>query len=293
MRKYLAVTLSSALIACSIFLPKSVEAAENSEYNEKISEISVVNEVEYIQELQSLTDNELIEKGASKDEIKQLREFDIESLLGSKVEALQSKSEKELLSQGYSLKQIDSIQNYSGTNAQTRSLLANLTGTLLISNTSATSSLSYIKGNYSFNWSKAPLVLIKDFIGITWSEGFYLNTTSGYTKMNYHYYNIGSDKFNKTNSATIKHVLNKGLTTEFGMGYRDQEEVGIYTKKGNLYFHLEKKSKVAEMAVQSKYGHTTIAVGSPSVSIPAGLSITFSYQVKEEDSDYRYVDFSR
>lgn len=117
MRKYLAVTLSSALIACSIFLPKGVEAAENSEYNEKISEISVVNEVEYIQELQSLTDNELIEKGASKDEIKQLREFDIESLLGSKVKALQSKSEKELLSQGYSLKQIDSIQNYSGTNA--------------------------------------------------------------------------------------------------------------------------------------------------------------------------------
>ena len=28
--KILAVTLSSALIACSIFLPKGVEAAENS-----------------------------------------------------------------------------------------------------------------------------------------------------------------------------------------------------------------------------------------------------------------------
>ncbi|WP_339196950.1 hypothetical protein MKY27_00980 [Solibacillus sp. FSL R5-0449] len=291
MKKIIAIAVSALLLTSSIFLPEGVNAEESKESLENVSRITVVNELEYIKDLQDLSDSELLEKGASKSEIKQLREFNLESMLSERVKSLQNNSTNELMSQGYSLKQIESIQNFSGSDTQVLSLLANLSGTLSIASQGSTSTYSFVKGAYIFNWSKAPLVLIKDLIAITWSEGFYLNTDSGYTKMTYDYYNIGKETLNKTNTATVKPHLNVGVSTSFGMGYRDQEEVGIYTKKGRFNFHIDKKAKVKEMAIQSEYGHTTVAVGSPSVSIPAGLSVSFSYQVSEDDFDYKKITF--
>jgi len=60
-----------------------------------------------------------------------------------------------------------------------------------------------------------------------------------------------------------------------------------WSKSASGVVYLGSTSQISDFAVRVSYAHTVVA-GSPSVSFPGGLSISFGINTVEEDYDYDY-----
>lgn len=281
---YLVMALVLMLSLCFTNL---VSAESISEEGTLLSQ-TVTNEYDLYKDFQNKSDEQLVKEGYTQEKIKELKSLDYKGKIKKKAERLAKVDIKKLEEMGYTKDQIKDIKQFTGTEEQIYSLSATLALSTYYGASSKSSTYSQINFRTDWTWSSAPYWLLEDILAVPWSEGMYLDTGSSSTYGQYSYYDEFAETFYQTYSTTVTPDLNKGASIKFDTGYHDSDFGGLYAKKGKFGYKLFKSTLLNEVAVQPTYGHTTVSVGSPSVSFPAGLSVSFSYQTSAEASNYFY-----
>jgi hypothetical protein len=281
----LLLVLSLMLAVC---ISSAVSAETNTEHETLVSQ-TVANEYDMYKDFNSKSENLLIKDGYTKNQITDLKSVDFKQELKKKVDRLAKLDDTQLVAKGYSVEQIKDIKNYTGSEEQVYALSATLTFTTIIVGTSKSSTYSQATFRTSFTWSSVPVWLETDIIAVPWSEGMYLDTGSFFTYGEYDYYDEYTDTYVSTSSTTVTPELNKGASIKIDMGDHNSDIGGVYAKKGVMGYRIFKEASVTAIAIQPTYGHTTLHIGSPSVSFPAGVSVSFSWGTDTERAEYKYV----
>ncbi len=260
--------------------------AETCSENEILISQTISNEYDVYKDFISKSDKKLINEGFSEEKIKEIKNVDYKKLIKEKVYKLEKFDNKVLEDMGYTKDKIKDIKNFSGTDVQIYSLSASLT--LSTYNISHSKSSSYSQATFTtyWNWSSCPIFLFDDIIAVPWSEGMYLDIESSYTYAYREYYDEWTNTYVSMANLSIHPNLNTGAYVKFDMGYHNNDMGGLYVKKGKFGYKLYRLGRVKQLAVQPTYGHTTTGIGSPTVSFPGGLSVTFSNHTEEETYNY-------
>ncbi|MTI67834.1 MAG: hypothetical protein FH753_14710 [Firmicutes bacterium] len=241
------------------------------------------NEYYLLKKLKKKTNKELKEKGYTDKKIKEIKEFDF----AKKVKKLSKKSVKELSKIGYNHERIEAIKSVENieTNEISDVTLAtvgsNVTINLTGNNYEKTGTYGdgetsiYLKAVWAWDWF--PSCQGTDIVAAIWGKDFNCDVSESFTIVTEKDYlgNIGptdtvyiEDK--KPNTAAYYHIdIPDGNAWCFG------------TSWFRLY---NNDSGISSFEAKAAYGHSIIT-GTPSVSFPSALSISFNKDTIEMDSD--------
>jgi len=279
----------SFIIMVGLFHSTSYAASSEASDNFTLMVQSVSNEYDTYKNLKNKSNNELTRLGYSTQNINYINNFNYDEKMQEKVVKLKSNSEKTLYAKGYSKEQISAIYNYQGTELQKNLLAAQLTLSTFSGPKEQTATFSYINFRTNFSWSSEPFFIFDDILAVAWSEDMYLDTNKSNSFAVVNYISEITGEWVSSNNPSVTPELNKGAYIKFSM----TKPAGLtmsYAQNGRFFYRLTKKDRVKEVAVQPTYGHTVVKIGSPSVSFPLGVGVSFSWQVVEEASNYLYVE---
>lgn len=272
-KKIISIMAVMLLVFCNTFA-----YAESNEPNKEVTKVTI-NEYLMLKELKNKPNLELQKMGFSSQEIEKIRKFDYAEELYNRSKL----DDSTLKNLGYTDEQIKMLRNFSGTEEEIIALAA----TLSINASTVDyyyveeSNRTYYRGRFDWEWSSAPVVLIKDIIGIAWSEGMYLETSPSLTYHTVRYVSTltGNTTYVRFNIDPIAPV--GGAETKFKM-WRSGAD---YAKSGTGFILVHKLGRIPEVALYVEYGHKTIGLGEPSVSLTGELTLSFSYDVQKVDYD--------
>lgn len=187
-----------------------------------------------------------------------------------KVEMLQSWTDEELASMGYTEKQISTIRNYDGSEASMSSLSSDCKVTTKLTSYSNSASGSSATILTWFNWSGVHSNFFNDIFAVVWSAPFNATTTSGYVK----YKNPKTTHIKTYNHKPgIKGLY--GSYIKFPKCKTITHQGTFYVTGGSMTINLRANGNIKDFTAYSEYGYTSLNI-SPSVSYPGALSIAFS-----------------
>lgn len=283
MKKILSVLLTLTML---FSLSTTALATEKDEY----SQIVYINEYDYIVALQEFSDEELKEIGMTK--------FDVDKTVDAFYAALNERAklpDETLIGFGYTDEEIAilrsqnditySVDSYVLSAEQMRAITGTCTGNI----TSSYLSTRYADFKYSWSWDHSPLMTLSDSAAVRWlaytSSGSQIDVTNYYQDIKIKYYWNTTYKFQRSgtqepnlefNSINVQFPVTENFISSTGLtesAYAKEGEISISVK-----VEPEVTSNISYMKVAALYGHTTIGVGSPSISLSptGGISISFS-----------------
>ncbi|BCJ92518.1 hypothetical protein acsn021_00870 [Anaerocolumna cellulosilytica] len=245
-----------------------------------LTETVVTNEVDYIRNLMSYSQDELIKYGFTVDEANEIINYNYNEKLIEFVE--NNKGNLDIM--GYSPSEVNRLESYDGTEdaleyIETYALGATLTvewAPWLINTTNQFRIL------YTTTWSAQPIFNYSDIIAI----GFVgYNSSSIPIGMKYdetpscNVQTYRSSVYLGTKSYSPDTVSNNSVSFKFPMSMVNAEYSKI-TSGSVRVSTVSNSSNLYRMSISFGYGHTVIGIGSPSVDISVtgiNVSIAFSY----------------
>lgn len=296
--RYTAVTLIFSLLISfaipSVTSAKAIDIYNLNSVNEikKIVDASstkttiVVDEISYVQQLLSYSEDELYDMGCTEEEVEEIQNFDYNTALLE----LSEKSTYELENIGYSDSQIQNLKYYDGTSDAVSYIqakgLSNAKLTLnyspwLVNNQSQFNILWYT------SWSSAPIFQGTDIVAVCWQA---CTKNSSLISMKYRetptcivdYYNssVYCSSVNITPSVSIG-------STSFSIPMSKAiGKLNTYAKEvaGNIQLLTQSgSSNLYTIQFLVGYGHSTVTL-SPNVTFSTGgtsLDISFSLTMQE------------
>ncbi|MGE5370683.1 MAG: hypothetical protein ACM3QZ_01730 [Solirubrobacterales bacterium] len=240
-----------------------------------------VNEYDAFIQMQAKSDEELRQNGLTDDQIAELRNFDYAAEIQKKAKM----TDRKLKAMGYDSERISGIRSFNGSEAQVRALSATLSLSCSTSQYFYRSGKTYAVVNYSWSWNQMPFFTMTDILGIVWNPSFYQTPNNSNDTQTISTY-IGSSYVGTYRQSISCKAPGHGAGVEFPLLIDEWSNKWAKSATGKIY--LAASGYVPEFGVRVSYGHTTINAGSPSISFPAGLSISFSGGCSEEASDYDY-----
>lgn len=280
-KKNIALALVSMIVAgAGINNIYALENKSNVDINQVYGtneETETVNEYVKLRDLSRKNDSALKKIGYSTEDIKEIRDY--KNQFRKHINTMNKLSNKELTGLGYDNEQINIIRNFDGSENQMIRASAKCTVTRSKSSFTYTTSTktSKLTVNIGFKWSGAPIFRGTDLMAVYNGEQMYY-TSDSYLKISYYPLNSSGASSTKTVKAKIHDAGNTGASFSFKV----LGNSGLsYAKSGSGKVYLTKKKKLSEVGVGVKYGHTTIKLGSPGVSFPLGVGITFERGIEE------------
>ncbi len=282
LRTILSYSLMFAMLISSLFMFRSAlaEPQMSNDAEGILVSQSIHSEYDLYKEFINTSDEDLLKIGYTKEQIRAMKNINYKDALKSKVDKLNKLDDVALKNAGYDKEHINIIRNYTGTEEQINALSASLALSTYKGSSSKSSSYSQINFRTDWTWSSVPVWLETDILAVSWTEGMYVDLNSSYTYANYDLYNEWYESYDRTLSTPVFSNLNTGAYIKFDIGHHNNDIGGLYAKKGKFGYKISRNAYVSQIAVQAKYGHNQMAV-QPSVSIPAGLSISFSWSLVE------------
>lgn len=268
MKKLICIFLS--LLICSNLCGYAYADDNNSKdenlHNEKVFELS---EYAYIKSLAKMSDSNLISAGYTEKEIADIRDY--KDIFTNHIKYLDSYNDDVLLEGGYTEEQLYYIRNFDGSEE------ALLTASASMS-VSVTTSYFHFDGDYTtgrvaytWEWLGYPAFKGQDAFAFSWNN-WAVTSNNGYV----YYYDWGLGTYYTSLSATY---TNSGCGT-YGAGHKFNllYNGNYYGKRGGGSFWV--KSTVhdeCDFYYLAKYGHSTINA-SISVSVSgSGTSVGISF----------------
>ena len=172
-----------------------------------------------------------------------------------------------------------------------RAAAAQLTASLIKQSFTYSSPKTSLKALIEWSWSSKPAFVGKDIWGFSASEGMYVDLSNSNTEL-WYYKNVNTanprTKLMKKPEIAGSNSCGKVV---FNMNTPDYTtNTPNIAMAGKLYIAFTKQSKLTEVGVYAKYGHSTVSV-TPSISVGAtgySFGITPSSKVTETKSLYKH-----
>lgn len=298
MKKRFTTMALAMLLACSLAIPAG--AVEISDVSEDIADASHticfdaqmegadgnlgtmelhLNEYQVLRKLseeyeEAKADNTLSESKfaeMSTEEIEAIEDY--RGYFSDRAELLQSWTDKQLQSAGYTEEQIDIVRNFDGSEASMMSLASDCTVKARLLSYSHSSKGSSAEVIAWFNWSGIHSNNFKDIFAIVWSSPFKEVSSSGYVK----YKNYDTTLIKKINYEPEPEGL-YGSCIIFPKYKSVTHEGTYYITGGSMTLNLSSNANVADFTAYCEYGYTNLNIN-PGFSIDGsglGVSISFS-----------------
>lgn len=286
MRKTLSILLSAALCLCtalsSTVTAINVEAKLSTD--ETISSVTYTNEYEYVQLLQSATEEELSALGMTQEEADEYL-CTFQTALATRA----SLPEETLLALGYSEMEINLLKEYAAGSTLSDVELTALTGTCTGSLTCTSGTTTSAAFYYRWSWDHCPIMTLKDAAAVTWyaynSSSIDVDVDETHSTAVY-YYDTDSGAYHHRSSGSIQASLSfNALNLQFPVTERyidgDDNITKYYAKMGiiSVVINLDSESEslISYVRVAALYGHTEIGVSYPTIDVSiTGPTISFS-----------------
>ncbi len=274
MNKIFTILSVSTFLLLILLKPNIIFAEEKNQTS------ITTNEYEVLKDLSKNSNTNLKLNGYNDQDINKIK--NVEKEYPKHLNEYKDLPEENLKELGYTDNQIKLLRDYKGTEEETIKLAATMDFRLTENfvNYSQSHDKTEAKFNYRFAWHGVPLMKTKDIVGVAWNDW---NLTSTYSYVRYIDI-IGNLQNAFTLDATF--VNNEGPHS-FGGGYRfkmTQEDNYYWAQAGfgsfTMYNHGPKN-----LSAYAEYGHSTFSLN-PTFSVPGGLSIAFSKNVKTMGSDH-------
>lgn len=256
--------------------------------SETFGEIELYNEYEYIKLIENSSDSELQGMGVSTQEADKIIEDFKEGLV-----ARASLSVPELTALGYTQDEIDLLYEFRDGETLSDAELRAVTGTC-----TGKFQRNYVLGSqaqfgYIWTWDHCPIITLSDASAMRWiaydvsGKEIGVNVTGKYLKVNYYYKGIGtSNIFEFTGPGSEQSGLDfNSVNMQFSVIQFKANPNGTtlecYAKSGSVTVNVEVpqgvKTQIHHIMVAGLYGHTTVGIGSPSISVaPHSIGISFT-----------------
>lgn len=271
LKKIIATVLTMTMVM-SVGLPAFAE--KNNETNK----YNFQNETDVYFHWQECSDEELIIEGYSQDEVKEIRNFKLETAFLDRAKL----SEKELKALGYTENQISVLKNYNGEPITEDSPVlvaaANCTGT--ISKGDYTNNSTNISVQYTWEWDHEPLWAGNDLAVFAWTAYKASNSLEGYVEpVNSKSYAQLSLYSASTGNFVRRENVSLSINTVGGNATATSPVnlSGFWVKSGKIHLYLD-ASEVAIRKIEfsGALGHETVAISGGISFALTGLRITFS-----------------
>lgn len=194
-------------------------------------------------------------------------------------------SDRKLVDMGYDKESIDILRNFDGSEDQIVTLSASLSLSCSISQYFYREGKTYAVISYNWSWSSMPFWTMTDIIGIAWDPSFYQTPNNVNDKQTISKYNGNTYVGTYVTALSCKSPGN-AAGCEFPVLINERKNHWAKSATGKVY--IAASGYVSEMGVRVAYGHST-GVGSPGVSFPGGVSISFTGNCSEAAADYDYA----
>lgn len=286
-------------IVCTICLMISPISSVNAKTNEELLEYEI-SELEYFKELKSQTNEELISKGMTPDQIKYIKNFDLISKLQERAKL----SNEQLKDMGYSDNDIKQLRvSLSKKNINEDEIIKEIRGaTLNLVLGSAIASKSKYTFNYSFRWSSCPIFIQDDLLAATWSAtgsngspvNVAINKSSSFLTVKYKSTGGAPNMKDTTYKWNPIHEY-RAAKIQFDMGYNMGSGMSYWTYygSGKLVLDAVVSNTIYEVYLKFGYGHSVVT-GTPSVSFSGSgpsIGMSFGWTTQNEETysvRYRY-----
>lgn len=302
----------SAILCCTLLMGGTVFARENVDENFIVisEQIVTLNEFDIFNQMKEESDQNLRASGYTDQEINFIREKDIIDIISEK----SSFSDEELLDQGYSKKQIESMRKYltdiklrKESDVDLKSIGGEMEATFKFAEEVKPSTRGGVTGDVdptapmpgqrfrvytSWNWSAKPFWTSNDILAVGWGGIDTLGNVAA----------LEVDKNRTYHDVTYTHPVYSSETHEVDMTYEHIWK-GVYSdwpiqrgsylkfaEKGIMCVQLDNKgvAPIKRFFVTVKYGHGSISF-SPSASFSGdgfgvGISINGAQTVEWQDS---------
>lgn len=279
--------LTAFLLILTIAASLTVSALAADYQNESVIGTTYTNEYDYIMSIQNANANELSEMGLSVDDAAAIVEA-FETALHERA----SLPEETLIGYGYTEDEISALRLYNARAVLTSEDMRAITGTCTGEITASYLTDTKATFKYAWEWDHAPIMKLTDSAAMRWlafdSNGydFDVTKTSAITRINYYwngskqFYRTGTEEpdleFNSINIQFDESELFQSSTTMTEEAYAGDGYIQISVK-----VEPEVDNTISYLKVAALYGHTTIGMGPPSISLsPLGdISISFNGNV--------------
>lgn len=233
--------------------------------------MTAVNEYDLLSQMAEESSSALLARGYSLNEVNTIQNLDSE--YRAHLEQFTDMDSESLRNLGYSDEQILILRNFSGAQSEIKALSAVCYLSLYCDYVtwSSTDNRTNSRLRYSFNWSGVPLVKTTDIVSVRWNDWTLHSHSANVT-----YAPVSGSGSNKIINAT--YVPNNGPLA-YGSSFRfamTQTDNSYWGKSGTGYFNVYYNYSKKDMSAYAEYGHSTITC-TPSVSIPASGEFSFTY----------------
>lgn len=267
MKKLIALLLCCLLV--SIPFAGAVQTSPDAAPTPKKVSSYTMNEYELLKSLSSESRDTLRQMGYTVNQISEIK--NLRSAYADHLEEISHYDRAALENLGYTEAQIDTLQNFDGSESQIMSLAATMNFDLSIDYVtwSSTDNRTNARVYYKFDWNGVPLVKKNDLVAVSWNDW----TING--KISY----ITYVPVNGTGTSEIRaatYVANNGPTAmggafKFPMLINNSAN---WAKSGYGIFTLYYNNYRKDLSTYAAYGHSTVRVV-PTFSIPGYGSISF------------------
>lgn len=276
------------LLSCFLTLALVLSFSSTYAYANETTTFQI-SELEFMQYLLSLSDQELLDKGCTNEELEYFRNHDFN-------QDLLDFAQKVQLQSGYSEQDKKILKSYNGAidafDYLEATPFAGATLTFTLSKSSMDSSL--VKLSYSAVWSSCPIWTATDIIALTWrvsdSNSYPLNSTTIVDELEVMYYLDGnkndllyhdfpSNQSDNFDSCYYNIEMGQTTTGEYAVALASYGFLWILPSSGSSNMHT--------LEIMTAYGHSQLFT-TPSVSFSesgVSLGISFSWYVNTEHKD--------
>lgn len=293
MKKNLKSSIVMAVILV-LFLPQFAFASDITPEGMIISddigkEVSVtISERDIIQELQSLSNEELRISGYSNKDIYDIRNVSDEKML----KKARMRTDEELRNRGLTEKQIDIIRNESNVVKAASETYGKVTYTVSCSSYTYYSGVTSLKVRASWKWTIMPENRFVDIIASTTSNSDFIKS-SATGRVNYRIGKEGKPiavkgltvKTENSGTGTFARITTQNKFTDT----THPRPTTMFAFDGYITTSFKATKKISSVGISAKYGHSIVVVN-PGVSFSKGsASISFSPSMSIRTGDEAYA----
>lgn len=284
MKKFIS-TLWAICLMLSLLIPSATASTSETISGANISTISI-NEYDLLSKMAEESTSSLLAKGYSLNEIDTIQNLDSE--YRAHLEQFTDMETEALKNLGYSDEQILILRNFSGSQREIQALAAgcNLSLYCDYATWSDTKNRTDSRLRYSFNWTGVPLIKTTDIVSVRWNDWTIHSHSANVT-----YAPISGTGSNIIANAT--YVPNNGPLA-YGSSFRfamTRNDNSYWGKSGTGFFNLYHNYYKKDMSAYAEYGHSTI-ICTPSASIPISGEFSFTYGTDRADQAWAVKECS-
>lgn len=273
------------LLCLTVILSVTVIAFADDKTNEH--QQILINEYEYLETLSTMTDEELNKEGLSRESV--------DLLLSKYISTLKNRTTlpyEKLLALDYTEEQCKILHELNFEDEIQRDLLYATAATL----TGYVTSNSIINNNFTLSftwqWSSAPIMCLTDICAIRWAafdyNGYYIDSDASaknmdvYYSYNGNYYSLRHGTLNENEDF---YYVSYTFPLEILIPESYDEASGTcdsaYAKMGRMTLTITSRNvnnnPIGHIKFRAAYGHKTIVILNPSVTITPGSTGSFGF----------------